>query len=281
MKIKTRFAVLLIFLASTSAVSLPNWIRTPFNKITTTILEKKQKNRMTYDRAGNIANALTALDLFGSNLKWFRLDDGVMGGKSETTHKIMNDDVNDDDDDDGKLLDFTGTINTDGGGFCSIRASLSDDDDDDDDDFNNCGFSPNAIGIKLKIIGDGKTYKFTMSNGNTGGGGGSGGPFSRSPSWQCDIPTRDDNIEQDIYIPFTKLHPAFGGRSSNKPSPEAISLYKFDVTTIREIGLMLSLRLSDGSPNPKETFGEGIFPFSLKVSSIKEVTTTTTTTKEE
>ena len=188
MKIKTRFAVLLIFLASTSAVSLPNWIRTPFNKITTTI-EKKQKNRMTYDRAGNISNAVTALDLFGSNLKWFRLDDGVMGGKSETTHKIMNDDVNDDDD--GKLLDFTGTINTDGGGFCSIRASLSEDDDDDDDN-NNCGFSPNAIGIKLKIIGDGKTYKFIMSNGNTGGGG--GGPFSRSPSWQCDIPTRDDTI---------------------------------------------------------------------------------------
>ena len=280
MKMKTRFAVLFIFLASTSAVPLPNWIRTPFNKITTT-LEKKQKNRMTYDRADNISNALTALDLFGSNLKWFRLDDGVMGGKSETTHKTMNDDVNDDDD--VKLLDFTGTINTDGGGFCSIRASLSDDDDDDDDDDNNndCGFSPNAIGIKLKIIGDGKTYKFTMSNGNTGGGGGGGGPFSRSPSWQCDIPTRDDNIEQDIYIPFTKLHPAFGGRSSSKPSPEAISLYKFDITTIREIGLMLSLRLSDGSPNPKETFGEGIFPFSLKVSSIKEVTTTTTTTKEE
>jgi hypothetical protein len=267
--IKTRFTVLLMFLASTSVVSLPNWIRTSFNKITTTI-EKKQKNRMTYDRAGNISNALTALDLFGSNLKWFRLDDGVMGGKSETTHKIMNDD---DDDDDGKLLDFTGTINTDGGGFCSIRASLSDDDDN-----SNCGFSPNAIGMKLKIIGDGKTYKFIMSNGNTGGGG----LFSRSPSWQCDIPTRDDNIEQDIYIPFTKLHPAFGGRSSNKPSPKEMSLYKFDVTTIREIGLMLSLRLSDGSPNPKETFGEGMFPFSLKVSSIKEaVTTTTTTTRGE
>jgi hypothetical protein len=276
MMMKRRLTILLILIASTSVISLPNWIRTTISKITTTIGKKRKNNNMggtqvgrimTYDRAGNKSNALTALDLFGSKLKWFRLDDGVMGGRSETTHKIMNDD-------DGTLLDFTGTINTDVGGFCSIRTSLSD--DDNDDNKINWGFSPNAIGIKLKIIGDGKTYKFIMSDGNTGGG-----PFSRSPSWRCDIPTKDDNIEQDIYIPFTQLNPACGGRPSNNPSAKEISNYKFDATTIREIGLMLSLRLSDGSPNPKETFGEGIFPFSLKVSSIKEVTTATTTTTEQ
>jgi hypothetical protein len=38
-----------------------------------------------------------------------------------------------------------------------------------------------------------------------------------------------------------------------------------------QIGLMLSLYLSDGRPNPKETFGEGVFPFSLHVKSIEPV----------
>jgi hypothetical protein len=38
---------------------------------------------------------------------------------------------------------------------------------------------------------------------------------------------------------------------------------------MKQLGLMLSLRLSDGSPNPKETFGEGIFDFSLFVESIE------------
>jgi len=40
---------------------------------------------------------------------------------------------------------------------------------------------------------------------------------------------------------------------------------------MRQIGLMLSLKLSDGSANPKESFGEGIFPFSLIVESLEIV----------
>ena len=34
------------------------------------------------------------------------------------------------------------------------------------------------------------------------------------------------------------------------------------------MGFMLSLKLSNGSSNPVETFGSGIFPFSLTIRSI-------------
>ena len=170
---------------------------------------------MRYDRAGNEAAAIQALELLGEGLNWFRLDDGVMGGQSETKHS-----------NDSGGLHFKGTINTDGGGFCSIRARLP-----------QC-FQPRVTGFKLTFIGDGKTYKLTLSDGNAS----TGGPFSRTPSWQVDLPTQ-----------------------------AGITKYMLDITDIREIGLMLSLKLSDGRSNPKETFGEGIFPFSLHVLSIQPV----------
>jgi hypothetical protein len=197
---------------------------------------------MRYDRAGNEAAALPALELLGQGLKWFRLDDGVMGGQSETAHSSEKDG-----------LHFSGNINTDGGGFCSIRAKMEQ------------GFDKAVTGIKLKMTGDGKTYKFTLSDRNSS----TGGPFGRSPNWQVDLPT--SGKEQDVIVPFSSLKPAFGGRQSSKPSAEEIAKYTFDPSSMREIGLMLSLRLSDGSPNPKETFGEGLFPFSLKIKSIEPV----------
>lgn len=202
---------------------------------------------MRYDRAGNEAAALTALNLAGNGgeLKWFRLDDGVMGGQSETNHVSSG----------TGELHFDGTINTNGGGFCSIRARLGEE-----------GLGEDVTGIKLKIVGDGKTYKFTITDGNSS----TGGPFSSSPSWQIDVPTKEGQ-EEDVVVSFADLKPSFGGRPSSRPSEDEKSKYKFDVSSMSEIGLMLSLQLSDGSPNPKETFGEGIFPFSLKVKSIETI----------
>eukprot|EP00545_Synedropsis_sp_CCMP1620_P007923 CAMPEP_0119015630 /NCGR_PEP_ID=MMETSP1176-20130426/11331_1 /TAXON_ID=265551 /ORGANISM="Synedropsis recta cf, Strain CCMP1620" /LENGTH=214 /DNA_ID=CAMNT_0006968939 /DNA_START=173 /DNA_END=817 /DNA_ORIENTATION=- len=206
---------------------------------------------MRYDRAGNEAVAVSALELLGQDLKWFRLDDGVMGGQSETTHSSA-------DGGNGGLLHFSGNINTNGGGFCSIRAKMQE------------GFDDNVTGIRLRLIGDGKTYKFTLSDGNSSTG------FGRSPSWQIDVPTQNDGNEQVVVLPLSDLKPSFGGRPSSKPSAEEMAAYKFGPSSVREIGLMLSLKRSDGSPNPKETFGEGLFPFSLQIKSIEPVTTAST-----
>lgn len=156
-----------------------------------------------------------------------------MGGQSETNHTVEKD-----------YLNFQGVINTNGGGFASIRSAIPQEVD-----------LLSGRGLLLRVTGDGKTYKFFLTDGSRGG------PMSRNPSWQMDIPTNGE--WQQVEIPFDKLLPSFGPRT-----PSDISQYKFDAKEMREIGLMLSLKLADGSANPKETFGEGVFPFSLLVDSI-------------
>lgn len=194
-----------------------------------------------YDRAANERNAVSALKMASHSLSWYKLDDPVMGGQSHTEHTV----------EDG-YLHFKGTINTNGGGFASIRSAIP-----ETIDLSSCK------GLRLRIQGDGKTYKFFMTDGSRGG------PMSRNPSWQMDVPTNNNNSDgewQDVEIPFDQLSPSFGPRT-----PSDASQYKFDCKEMKEMGLMLSLKLADGSPNPKETFGEGIFLFSLKVESIDSI----------
>lgn len=207
---------------------------------------------MSYDRQANISNALSVLQFGGSEgLQWFRLDDGVMGGKSETNHVV----------DETSILHFQGTIDTNGGGFCSIRARLPCSTD------KATPLTDSMEGIRLRYRGDGKTYKLLLSDGKAS----TGGPFSRSPSWQADIVTTETTNFQELVVPFTTLKPSFGGSAASRPGPDQLAQYRFDPKEIHEIGLMLSLKLSDGSANPKETFGEGIFPFSLHIKSIEPV----------
>lgn len=198
----------------------------------------------TYSISQNEQNALSVLNLHGTALQWFRLDDGVMGGQSETVHVVQND-----------ALHFDGTINTQGGGFCSIRAKFP------------AGLLRTEMkGLKVRYRGDGKTYKVILGKGERGG------PFSSTPSWQLDLPTTPKQVGDkgwdEAMIPFDKLHASFGGGPRSKPSQEEVERYVFDPLEMKEMGLMLSLKLSDGRSNPPETFGTGIFPFSLVVQSI-------------
>lgn len=86
---------------------------------------------MSYDRAGNLASAVTTpLTLNNAKLVFYRLDDGVMGGSSNTNQDLLNTV-------DGLL--FSGTINTNGGGFVSIRSPLDN------------SVPSNSKGIKLKV----------------------------------------------------------------------------------------------------------------------------------
>ena len=212
---------------------------------------------MSYDRAANERNAISALNLLQQQLSWYRLDDGVMGGQSETNHRSSSSPASSNNN--NTLLHFEGTINTNGGGFCSIRAKLPP-----------SGLPPSTTGIRLRLVGDGKTYKFLLSDGTRN----TFGPSKRSPSWQADIPTtrtttaNSGNIEQEVIIPFDTLVPSWGPFT---PSQEEQDKVRFDAQSMKEIGLMLSLRLSDGSPNPASTFGQGIFPFALQIRSIEPV----------
>lgn len=191
---------------------------------------------MKYDMAGNIVNASsTPLSIAGAKLVFHKLDDGVMGGKSWTNMDAINT-IN------GVL--FSGTINTDGGGFTSIRSPLEN------------SIPSDAKGIKIKYKGDKKTYKVLLSVGN-----GAGGPFAKHPSWQADL-TSNGEVEEKI-LEFSSFKPSFGGRGTQRHEMDS---FVFNPSEMTQLGLMLSLKLSNGEANTK--FGEGIFDFHLEIHEI-------------
>ncbi|KAL3782727.1 hypothetical protein ACHAW5_006723 [Stephanodiscus triporus] len=191
-----------------------------------------------YDRAANERNAIPSLKFIGRTLTWHRLDDGVMGGMSETLHSST---------DSGGELHFSGQINTQGGGFCSIRSPIEG------------GLPADTVAIRVCYIGDGKTYKILFSDGNKS----AFGPSRRSPSWQSDLPTKA-GVEDVTTIRLDSFIPSLQG------DPTKCEM-KIDATKVEELGFMLSLKLSSGESNPVETFGSGVFPFSLKIRSIDAV----------
>ncbi|EJK75448.1 hypothetical protein THAOC_02827 [Thalassiosira oceanica] len=198
---------------------------------------------MSYDRAANERNAVSCLILGDTPLSWHRLDDGVMGGQSETDlHSSA----------DSTCLLFSGQINTSGGGFCSVRARIEG------------GLPTHATGLKISFRGDGKTYKLLISDGNVS----AFGPSRRKPSWQADIPTKD-GVDETKTIRLESLVPSFGGVPVTNTGDSHSALLRPE--DMKEIGFMLSLKLSDGTANPKETFGSGSFPFSLMVRSIEVI----------
>jgi hypothetical protein len=163
----------------------------------------------------------------------------VMGGRSNTNVEIPSDSA--------VPCLFTGTINTNGGGFCSIRANLEKTLPDD------------AKGIKIKFKGDGNTYKILLSKGQ-----GAGGPMSKNPSWQADLPTTKNEMEEKV-VTFDSFLPSFGGRKSL--TKEEMSSYHFKPSEMAQLGIMLSLKLANGDSNPPETFGQSksIFDFHFEV----------------
>mmetsp|Transcript_15205 Transcript_15205/g.33170 ORF Transcript_15205/g.33170 Transcript_15205/m.33170 type:complete len:220 (+) Transcript_15205:2-661(+) len=193
-----------------------------------------------YDRAANERDAIPSQKFLGRTMNWHRLDDGVMGGQSETAHSVSAD---------ADELQFSGQINTDGGGFCSIRSPIEG------------GLPPDAAAVRICYVGDGKTYKVLFSDGKKS----AFGPSRRSPSWQSDLPTKN-GAEDTAIIRLDSLVPSLqGGPISTDTNIEPIE--------VKEMGFMLSLKLSRGESNPVEKFGSGIFPFSLKVRSIESVST--------
>lgn len=198
---------------------------------------------MSYDREANERNAIPGLKFLGHPLKWHRLDDGVMGGRSETHHSVEESSQSG-----SSILHFSGQINTTGGGFCSIRARIAG------------GMPSNTIALRIKHIGDGKTYKLLLSDCTKS----TFGPSRRSPSWQADIPTSKTGVEEISEISLDSLTPSMIGGPITTDS-------KLDPTQVQEMGFMLSLKLSNGQPNPVDTFGTGVFDFSLRILSIEPV----------
>jgi uncharacterized protein YbjT (DUF2867 family) len=158
---------------------------------------------------------------------WGAIDDVVMGGVSQSNIRLA----------DNQAI-FSGIVSTDNnGGFASVRTRNFDSPMDLSD----------YTGIELKVIGDGKRYKFiTRCEGKWDGIG-----YCYSFDTIYDFPTT-------IRIPFEELIPVFRAKTVTEAS-------KFDATQVYSMQLMLSKFEYDGELNPK--FEPGAF--SLKVESIK------------
>eukprot|EP00633_Aureoumbra_lagunensis_P010013 CAMPEP_0197311574 /NCGR_PEP_ID=MMETSP0891-20130614/12525_1 /TAXON_ID=44058 ORGANISM="Aureoumbra lagunensis, Strain CCMP1510" /NCGR_SAMPLE_ID=MMETSP0891 /ASSEMBLY_ACC=CAM_ASM_000534 /LENGTH=202 /DNA_ID=CAMNT_0042797877 /DNA_START=1 /DNA_END=606 /DNA_ORIENTATION=- len=194
---------------------------------------------MKYSQKEDMKQAIEALRATNDQkpLQWWRLADNCMGGMSATKHEAIVDATG------TQQLRFAGEINTNGGGFTSIRANIEN------------GLPSDTSALYLKYRGDGKTYKVLLSNGE------STGPFSSNPSWQHDLPTAA-NQWCETKLQLKDFKPSIGGTSVKQTADLALR-----PNEQKQIGLMLSLLLSDGSANPPSTFGQGIFPFELLVSS--------------
>ena len=115
------------------------------------------------------------------DLVWTAVNDNVMGGRSSGGFALTG----------GRLL-FRGEINTDGGGFASIRTEPQQLDIGSHD------------GLKLKVRGDGRTYRFRVVT--------AGSDFA----YMADFSTRKGEWEI-IDLPFSAFQPSWRGRKLDRP----------------------------------------------------------------
>ena len=158
---------------------------------------------------------------------WGAVDDVVMGGVSQSNIRLA----------ENKAI-FSGIVSTDNnGGFASVRTRNFDPPMDLSD----------YAGIELRVIGDGKRYKFiTRCEGKWDGIG-----YCYSFDTVYNFPTI-------IRIPFQDLIPVFRAKTVKEAS-------QFDSAKVYSMQLMLSKFEYDGELNPKFEAGS----FNLQVEYIK------------
>mmetsp|Transcript_22534 Transcript_22534/g.24888 ORF Transcript_22534/g.24888 Transcript_22534/m.24888 type:complete len:241 (-) Transcript_22534:70-792(-) len=171
-------------------------------------------------------------DVTKEGLKFFRINDEVMGGKSLSELSVNNKA--------GSLV-FKGEINTNGGGFASCR-TLGDDEP--------LGFTTDSINnaLKVKAKGDGQCYKLTLHTADSWKMG--------TPSWSYDF-VPSSSVE-NYTLPISDFIASKQGR----PMKDTV----IDPSHITGIGFSLSLYTADGKPNAD--FHDG--PFQLEIESVIE-----------
>ena len=139
--------------------------------------------------------------------QWYAVNDGVMGGLSSGGPRF-----------DKGVMVFEGVINTNGGGFSSLRSAVQE------------GALAEAEGIKLRVRSDGRTYKLTLRSNSVWRG--------RRVSFQAPIPQSTLGEWAEVMVPFSELRGTIFGRNVRG----AI----FDKSAVVELGIILA----DGQDGP-------------------------------
>ena len=138
---------------------------------------------------------------------WKAVNDGVMGGRSSGGPSM-----------DKNFMVFDGIINTNGGGFSSVRRKID------------VGALSEASGVALKLRSDGRAYKITLRSDAYYRG--------RNISFQGNIPATPEGEWAEVTLPFDSLKASLFGR--------AIYGAKFNPSQVHEIGIIIA----DGIDGP-------------------------------
>lgn len=142
---------------------------------------------------------------------WRTVLDGVMGGRS-TGNRFAQD---------GHMV-FKGRINTNGGGFSSIRRSMSRVD------------MTGAKALKLRIKQDGRNYRLTFrTNARLRG---------RSISYQLAIPQTNVGEWAEVTLPLTGFRTSIFGRAVSAPSFEQIMSARWALSLPMELTVRFRLK---------------------------------------
>ena len=161
---------------------------------------------------------------FSTGVKWYALDDGVMGGKSKTNLPP------------GSKFDgnWTGVVSTaNNGGFAGIRTEL----------FSPAKNASSCSGYSITLTGDGQRYKFVTHDTAAWDGIAWSAPFNTTAG-----------VQIVIRVPFGELVPTVRGNIVNTFLP-------FNTQHICDVQLTLSKFEYDGVLNPK--FQPGPFQLML------------------
>lgn len=142
-----------------------------------------------------------------SKPNWRPVNDGVMGGLSSGGPKFEND-----------HMIFSGIINTNGGGFSSVRAPVQQ------------GDLKTAGGLRLKVKSDGRAYKITFRTDARYGW--------RQISFQAPLPVTLNGEWAEVSVSFDDLRASVFGRP--------IRGAEFNKNKVEEIGIILA----DGRDGP-------------------------------
>jgi len=139
--------------------------------------------------------------------QWRAINDGVMGGRSLGGPRFEN----------GQMV-FQGVINTNGGGFSSIRSPVR------------SGALAEASGMKLRLRSDGRAYKLNLRSNASWRG--------RRVSFQAAIPRTNVGEWAEVVVPFSELRGTMFGRR--------VRGAVFDKSAVVEMGIILA----DGQDGP-------------------------------
>ncbi|GLQ20980.1 hypothetical protein GCM10007854_19350 [Algimonas porphyrae] len=132
---------------------------------------------------------------------WQIVNDGVMGGLSQGTRYHEDD-----------FMVFRGTINTNGGGFSSLRRRMQP------------GDLNGANGMAMRVRSDGRGYTLTFRTSERWRG--------RAVSYQADIPATMPGEWSEVFLSFTDMRTSIFGRT--------VRAAPFDPSDVREMGVILA-----------------------------------------